>query len=272
MNVRLLLPPLLRMALSTHVLRRGPTGSFASWDEARRASDGYDDPRILERVEQSARRVRDGDAAFERDGVAFDHPAARLPLVAALLEAAVAGGGAVHVLDFGGSLASTYFQCLPFLAAVRSLRWSVIEQPAVAAKGRALFSDERLHFYDDLRACLEAGPPPTLLLVSGTLQFLQSPLRTLRELLDLPIARAVIDRTPVFASPAAEERLTVLRVPAKVYGVAVSYPMWIFRRDTLLAHLTDRHDVVDEFEALDGTELAGTQLVEMRGFLLRRRT
>src|SRR5690606_23419 len=42
----------------------------------------------------------------------------------------------------------------------------------------------------------------------------------------------LIDRTPAWSLP---DRLTVQQVPPHIYGVAASYPAWIFHRDGLLA-------------------------------------
>src|SRR6187431_804796 len=47
-------------------------GNYQSWDEARRASVGYDAPAILEKVRVATLKVISGEAACERDSVAFD--------------------------------------------------------------------------------------------------------------------------------------------------------------------------------------------------------
>ena len=81
------------------------------------------------------------DPAFERDGVVFDQPDYNFPLLACLLRVATESGNRLRVLDFGGSLGSTYFQCRPFLGGVSELRWTVVEQPQFVECGRREFED-----------------------------------------------------------------------------------------------------------------------------------
>ena len=89
-------------------------GNFLSYADALQAAnkilpDGYAANSILQRVADSIQKVRRGEAAFERDGVAFPREDYRFPLLAALMYVA-ARERRLTVLDFGGSLGSTYFQ------------------------------------------------------------------------------------------------------------------------------------------------------------------
>ena len=102
------------------------TGHFASWEEADRASTGYANPIVLERTRSALLKVKNHEAAFERDSVLFDRIEYPFPLLAGLLRAAAEKGASLSVLDFGGSLGTTYFQCRSFLSSLRSLRWSIV--------------------------------------------------------------------------------------------------------------------------------------------------
>src|SRR5262249_10178309 len=82
---------------------------FESWKQAEAASKGYGAENILAHTVESARKVKNGDAAFERDGVAFAKMEHHFPLAWALMRA-TAITGRLHVLDFGGGLGSTYYQ------------------------------------------------------------------------------------------------------------------------------------------------------------------
>lgn len=71
-------------------------GDFSSYEEALRVantishnSGGYSSFSILERVADSTQKVRRGEAAFERDGVAFEREDYRYPLLAALFYVAM---------------------------------------------------------------------------------------------------------------------------------------------------------------------------------------
>jgi len=85
-------------------------GNYATWAEAKAASGGYDDPAILDRVRNATRAVRDGRAAWERDGTLFEKPWAHEPLLNALRHIAAAEGGKLDIVDFGGALGSTWWQ------------------------------------------------------------------------------------------------------------------------------------------------------------------
>src|SRR5271168_4027066 len=122
-------------------------GDYKSWEEASAHSTGYDAAVILEKTRAALMKVRDGEAAYERDSVLFDRIQHSFPVLAGLLRAAQARGGRLCVVDFGGSLGTVYFQSREFLAPVKSLEWLVIEQPSYVACGRKDFEPEQLHFY-----------------------------------------------------------------------------------------------------------------------------
>jgi putative methyltransferase (TIGR04325 family) len=102
--LKLIAPPFLihvynflRNAQSTH----GVTGDFASWDEAKRASIGYDIDIILKKTKESLLKVKKGEAIYERDSVLFDEIQYSWPLLAGLLWVAAQSSGDLNVLDFG---------------------------------------------------------------------------------------------------------------------------------------------------------------------------
>ncbi len=47
-------------------------GNYAIWDEAKKQCTGYDTTSILEKVKQAILKVKNGEAAYERDSVIFD--------------------------------------------------------------------------------------------------------------------------------------------------------------------------------------------------------
>lgn len=268
-----LVPPAAVRWLNHHVRRRGYFGRHLRWEDARAASSGYDHPAILERVRHAADEVRAGRAAFDRDGSVFPEREPPLPLLYALLRIAGSDGGHLSVLDFGGGLGSSYRQCLPYLegALPDGLSWSVVEQRHFVECGRRDFESEALHFHETVDECLEARKPNALLL-SGVLQYLESPHQRLAELM-APHRRfrgIVVDRTPV--ADVVEDRLTVQRIDPAAYGAAVSYPAWIFSEGHLTAKLRGGdYDLLTTFDALDGADTHEHALVRYRGYVLIRR-
>lgn len=264
------LPPLLVRWFNARVRRQTIryAGDYRAWEDARRDSNGYDAAFILERVAEALGKVRDGKAAAERDSVVLDRIEYPFPLLAGLLRAACRNGNRLHVLDIGGSLGSTYFLCRRFLNAVAEVRWSIIEQAAFVARGRASFQTDEVRFYIDLNEFL-AEQAPHVLLLSSVLSYLPSPHCFLDEVLTHPFSDVIIDRTGVFEI--ARDRLTVQHVPASIYGWPVSYPAWIFNRARLLEHLSRRYEVDTEFPTPDGLAEADGTPVLYCGFLLSQR-
>src|SRR5271165_4714522 len=70
--LRRLLPP-----FAVELLRPSPKygffGPYKTWQEAQAHSKGYDDAAILVKVKDSLLKVKNGQAAYERDSVLFDH-------------------------------------------------------------------------------------------------------------------------------------------------------------------------------------------------------
>ena len=98
------------------------SGDYADWETASAHASGYDSVLILEQVKQAMLKIKSGEAAFERDSVLFDEVQHSFPVLTGLLRAAVENGNQLSVLDFGGSLGSSYFQCRDFLSVLPSLK------------------------------------------------------------------------------------------------------------------------------------------------------
>ena len=94
--------------------RHGNFGKFTSWKMAVRASKGYDNQRILARISNAVRNIRNGKAASERDSVTFQENNYLWPVLARLLCVAGVKGNRLNLTGFGGSHGSINYQCRPF--------------------------------------------------------------------------------------------------------------------------------------------------------------
>jgi putative methyltransferase (TIGR04325 family) len=239
------------------------TGDFRSWEEAERASTGYAAHAILETTRAAMLRVKNGEAAYERDSATFATITYSFPLLAGLLRAATENGGCLSVLDFGGSLGSSYFQCRSFLSPLRELRWSVVEQPAHVACGQKEFADDHLHFYESVEGCLRVERPNVLLL-SSVIQYLPKPYECLVDLIRHGFDYIIVDRTAFLRS--GRDRLTLQHVPAWIYRAV--YPAWFLSEQRLLGLFASRYDLVAGFPALDTTQPDGDE-ADYKGFIFR---
>ena len=232
-----------------------------SWDAAVAKGTRYDDGVILERVDASAKV----GSARERDGVMLTGDVVPFPLVASLLRAAAQrGDGRLTVIDFGGSLGSSYRQCKAMLAPLTRLDWRIVEQPHFVARGRELHQTESLTFHDTLEEAA-ADDAPNVVLFSSVLQYLDNPADILARAVALRPRAIIIDRTPV--STLATEAYAIQYVPKDIFLARL--PLRIFGAGQIDAQLAGYRRVVD-FETVDSDMRAGNIVVKFRGALYER--
>jgi putative methyltransferase (TIGR04325 family) len=268
-TLKLVTPPILiRLAKRLSSNRQpdvyGLSGDYQNWDKALAASTGYDSELILEKTRISLLKVKKGDAAYERDSVLFDEIEYTWPVLAGLMWAAARSGGTLNVLDFGGSLGSTYFQNRNFLSKLLGVRWNIVEQPRHIEVGKAWFEDNHLHFYATITECL-SETQPNIVLLSSVLQYLENPYTVLEQLMGLPIDNVIIDRTPFWAGQT--DRLCVQSVPPSIYPA--SYPSWIFSRNLFQSKLYKNWQIMVTFDNPD--KLAGPVDFIYQGVIIVRR-
>lgn len=243
-------------------------GDFATWEDARAHSDGYDAEGILARVLAAALEVKGGRAAFERDSVLFNEIEYAWPVLSGLLWSAARSGGVLNVLDMGGALGNGYFQNRRFLQALTDVRWNVVEQAHFVASGKRHIQDERLRFYQTIEECLKENSPNVIVL-SSVLQYLQSPTEVIEKLNRVGAKCLIIDRTPFQGG--SRDTLVIQKVPATVYSA--SYPMWVFSRTEFMRILEPYWRPVINYTGPEGVVRAECGLAfGFEGMLLEARS
>lgn len=232
----------------------GYFGDYKSWDEACKDSAGYDAANILEKVKMALLKVKRGEAVYERDSVLFDKPQYSWPLLAALLWCAGRNGNRLNLIDYGGSLGSSYFQNRRFLQHLAEVRWNIIEQPNFVECGKQYFADEQLKFYNSLEEVAQAESP-TVILLSSVLQYFDDPYAYLQRIIDAGYHTVIFDRTPFLLS--GESRLMVQKVPPDIYDA--SYPAWFLNLQQFLAFMSEKYELIADFAALDRCNVANSQ-------------
>ena len=125
-------------------------GNYITWEAAcadlpDKYKSGYAQNNILAQVYENTEKVRSGEAAFERDGVLFYQKEYNNNLLASLLVALNHyKGQKVDVLDYGGSLGSSYFQHRDVLENY-NYSWNIIEQEGFVKKERNQY--RKLNFF-----------------------------------------------------------------------------------------------------------------------------
>jgi putative methyltransferase (TIGR04325 family) len=243
------------------------SGDYSSWAAAAAAAKGYQAANILEIQRNAMRKVRDGQAVYERDSVLFDEIEYFFPTVAALLLIASRNGNRLSVLDFGGALGSTYYQNRHLLSHLASLTWHVVEQPHFVEAGQAEFRNGQLDFYSSIDAAWQASAPDVVLL-SSVLQYLDDPFVLMKTIAERNPPYILVDRTPVL--DAGRERIVVQTVPPNIYPA--TYPCRLFAPGAIEAALEGRYHPRFRFEAHVGTNIdVDRSRARYRGIFFERR-
>lgn len=215
----------------------GWKGAFDSWEAAQLRSNGYNADNILQKVLAASLRVKEGDALFERDSVLFYEKEYCWELLAALTWIAAQHDGSLNIIDFGGSLGSTYYQNRSFLDSLKCLQWNIVEQPSFVQKGQQSFENESLRFYRSIDECLRSSQKELqAILLSAVLQYLKRPYSLLMEIIERKIRYIIVDRTG-FTLHNRKDRLTVQMVHSRIYRG--SYPCWFFNEMKFLRFFSE---------------------------------
>jgi len=246
--------------------RYGFFGPYKNWQQVAEKTIGYDYKEILGKVKDALTQVKAGLASYERDSVLFYKNEYRWPLLANLLFIAGQNEQKLDLIDFGGSLGSSYFQHLPYLKHLSSIKWNIVEQPNFVKCGLEYFANDHLNFYETISACLEKETP-SLVMFSSSLQYLENPYKILQEVTDKNFRFILFDRTSVTDNN--EDFVTLQKVPPQVYDA--SYPCWFLSEQKLLKFLSSKYNLVADFEAPGGKIKRRNFNGEFKGYLFKRK-
>jgi putative methyltransferase (TIGR04325 family) len=216
-------------------------GPFDSWEVAKARADGWDAQVITDKTVAAARRVRDGLAAVEQDGVErtnIPYSSTILSFIALVL----AKHRAIELIDFGGGLGSNYFQNRKIVRATGlPVRWNVVERAALAEIGAREFQTDELRFFPSLA---EISPKCDSVVFTGSFQCLATP---------DPVLDGFAAETRILAfdrlivSPEAIDRIYVQH-PDPVMFYRATYPTWCFSKAGFIDRLAKRgFTLVEDF-------------------------
>ena len=243
------------------------TGNYLTWAEAQNDSEGYDQQQILEKVKDASLKVKNGKAAYERDSVSFDKIEYSWQLLAALLRIASMNNNTLSVLDFGGSLGTTYFQNRGFLSSLSKLEWNIVEQPNFASYGKKFFEDDILKFYSSLDECIQ-NKIPQVIILSAVLQYLENPFVLIQKIKESGINHIIIDKTIFIQDD--RDRIMIQHVPENIYKA--SYPVRFFNEEKFVAAFKESFNLLSEFNCYEEYKLTFNGLkASYKGFIFERK-
>lgn len=242
-------------------------GNFPDWQSALAKSSGYDDKAVFEKVKQARMRVLSGEKKYERDSSVFDSVHYFWPLLASLLYATVQENNRLSVLDFGGSLGSTYFQNLAFLKDIRDFSWGVVEQKHFVEFGKKSVESGALTFYETVDECV-AQNKPNVAVISSSLQYVENAYKILGEIKKQNFKFIIFDRTTIVEME--RDLLTIQHVPKRIYDAR--FPVWFLSQEKLVDFLKDSYELVEEWASIGDPLRFSEARGRYKGFLFRRKS
>ncbi len=243
-------------------------GNYGTWTEAQSRSTGYDAANILNTVKAAVLKVKNGEAPYERDSVVFEKVECTVPLLNAFKKIALEGNGVLHVIDFGGSLGSSYFQNRSFLQDLKELKWNVVEQKHFVDCGKECIEGEQLKFYYTIEEAINDSGKQVLLL-SSVIQYFEKPYELIEKCLAFDFDYIIIDRTAFVKSQ--PERITVQIVPESIYKA--SYPAWFLNEEKFVGSFKKQYEIVDAFisDLSKPMNIDNKTEVYWKGFILKKK-
>jgi len=236
---------LIMFKLFTSKPRKSPYGWFGNypcWDDLIESVDGYSSVNILDKTKEALLQVKNGTAIYERDSVLFDKIVHPFPLLTCLFHSAALLKRPINIIDFGGSLGSTYFQTKNLIGKDICASWNIVEQEHYVKAGKEYFEDDHLKFFSSIENCLQVQKID-LILFSSSIQYLPEPHLLLKQLAGYNFDFIVFDRTAFHHGK--KDRLTLQIVPPEIYKAA--YPAWFFHEESFLNHFTSDYTVICDF-------------------------
>ena len=229
--------------------------SYATFADALRDSDTYEDSQLIEVVKEKTKRYRDTLASSTARAVTT-RQAVQNMFVLSYVEPQ----RKINVLEIGGACGASYFETKHLLPN-RIAHWSIAETPVMAAAGAGLNSDASvnsdpgLSFHSDLAAAAAQLASRDLAVAQGVLQYAGDPLQMLRALFELQFSFVYVTRTAVadVHSPVFIKQDTELaahgpgHLPNAPKGRSTQ-PMTLVSRKSLLSVVPANYEIVFEFD------------------------
>jgi putative methyltransferase (TIGR04325 family) len=250
--------------IQNYKLRKIWNGHFSNWSDAIIKTTSYDSDIILNKCKISLLKVKNGEAIYERDSVIFDSIDYSFGLLSGLLLSYI-NTNKLSVLDFGGSLGSSFYQNKNLLYNIQNIEWSVVEQQKFVECGKKNFENNVLKFYYTLEECFEYRKPNVLLL-SSVLQYLENPYEFISNLSSYDFEYIIIDNTSF--TDTDYEFITIQNVPEYIYKA--SYPCWFLNCKKLINSFKN-YTLIAEFENLFNKPIyLKNNTLHWKGFILKK--
>lgn len=226
------------------------SGDYDSWSNAETECLGYSEHHIVEQVKDTLLITKDREDIYERDGCIINgEPEYAFELLHWIKESSV--NNEINLIDFGGSLGTTYHQLKKYLKDYR-VRWNVIEQKNYVEVGKKTFENENLKFYNTIEECI-TETTPNCFISSSAIPYIESSYDILSTIINYNFEWVLLDRISVIDGD--KDRITIQIVPPDIYKAI--YPCWFFSEKKLInTFLKGDYEHIKTFYALGGKNFA----------------
>jgi len=230
--IKLLIPPILLklyLSLKSEGSKHTFDGPFDTWEEVSSITSGYQDPRIISKLLESANAVLRGEASFQRDGILLDEIEFNWPSLSALL-LALSNSSSHHILDIGGGFGQTALQNNSFFSLMpggADIRYSIVEQSEIVASSTKLVDVPSLTFYSKLK---DVTPDFDIVYFGSSAAYIEKVEEMFDYIAFYKPNFIIFDRTPV--SDFSEDYY-YLEKPSNDFYSGGSYPVRVFSEQKL---------------------------------------
>lgn len=242
-------------------------GNYNDWKDAQDECLGYNQNNILEVVKNAVLKVKKGEAVYERDSVIFPKKEYSWPLLSNLLWIANSNNNNLKVLDFGGSLGSTYFQNKEFFKHLNFFKWHVVEQDNFVKEGKLNFEDDNLKFNYTIESAIEQEEFNVIIL-SSVIQYIEDPYKLISQIIKYNFKYILFDRTSFISNN--KHTISKQIVPENIYNA--SYPIHFFCEEEFLSKFTG-YKLINDFKSYcdpDRYSLDDNSYAYWKGFMLKK--
>ena len=217
--------------------------NYKTWQEAQKACAPYDEHAILEKLRIATLKVKKGEAVYERDGIIYNQIYYSWPLLSNLLLCASQHQGELSIIDFGGSLGTTFFQNKQYLKQLNKVQWSVIEQGYLIETGKKEIAGEGLDFYHTINEAIAKKGKHQILITNGVIPYLEKPYELFKHFLEFDFEYIIIESTYFNYQP--YDRICIQKTNPKAY--TAFYPCWLLDYEKVKAAFSKKYDVFTEY-------------------------
>jgi putative methyltransferase (TIGR04325 family) len=224
------------------------SGIYNNWEDAKKNSKGYDDQKILERVKYSTSMLSSGKAIYERDGIILKKNEFPYQILSIILRSSIENKNKCKVIDFGGSLGSTYYNNKSFFKYIKNLKWTIVEQNNFTKIGNKFFANKIVNFCNSIDEASKYFGKPNVIILSGVIQYLPNPYSILKKIINANADYIVVDRCSFLKY--GKTKLTIQKIPRKI--IKTSYPIWLFNQTEFKKKFKEKYKELATFDSLDG--------------------